>query len=426
MLVAWLPRFLTLPALFVESALEFALRSRFTVLSPFQVISLRYAGRTYQILVLEVEPDGPGVLIVNTDCVVNIEPPLGGGDAAQASAAGPSVGAASAGGRPSPLVLGSSVSGTALLGEPCVFTVLVPDVAALDASDLLLEVTGPAGGAAPRSVGATLSGAPVESREAPAPAVGEPDIYVDVAPNRSPSLLEHRWSWNGAGSNGSVRVADSAPPAAGATSADGSTTVLAAMAAAAPQSRTYYVTIVAYGGAAEFVLSASLVPKAPGSAAVATAAATVAGPSEAICPSCGAVVPAARLDLHAAVCARNNVRCPAAGCGAVLRRGPAAFRDHWHCPECALVMREADGAKHAAIAHVDHACPHGCGTAMRLEPLREHAKVRRRAPMWLSIPGSLCGRALCTERLPPPSRHLSLLWRERTRWQPTSGLRRSA
>jgi len=42
-------------------------------------------------------------------------------------------------------------------------------------------------------------------------------------------------------------------------------------------------------------------------------------------------------------------------------------------------MPEAEGRKHAAIEHCDHACPFACGVALRLAPLRIHVTVGRAA-----------------------------------------------
>lgn len=418
-----------------QSALEFALRSRFTVLSPFQIISLRYAGRTHQVLVLEVAPDGPGVLIVNTDCVVNIDPPLGS-DAPPPPPPATSGGAPGAvgGGRPTPLVLGATASGSALPGLPCTFSVSVPDAAVFEGSDLLVEVSSVAEAppSAAGGAGSTLSGA---APPAASPAAGEPDLYVDAAPNRAPSLLEHRWAWNGTGSTGSVRVSDDPPPrpplpgGAAAAAAPGAATVAAAAAAAAPHPRVYYVSVDAFGGPVSFSLTASLVPKAPPPAATPAplSAAAAADPSSVICPTCGAAVPAARLDMHTAVCARNNVRCPAPGCGAVLRKGPAAFRDHWHCPSCALVLRESEGSKHVAISHTDLPCPHGCGAQMHLEALRAHARVSRKRELRLARSLALtCTRCPgpAADGLPPTPDHVPLLRRLCSRRRAARRLRR--
>jgi len=192
-----------------RAALEFALRSRFTVLSPNQVIAFRYAGKTYQVLVLEVEPVAPGVRIVNTDCVVNIEPPLSGGgagDSVMASNASTSAAAKTSTDRSGQLTLGTQTSGVAAPGQPCVYALKVPDAAVFAENDLLVSVSDPPAASAP-----------------PAGEEGEPDVYVDVAPNRTPSLLEHRWAWNGAGKVGSVRVSDEAAPSAGRQGTVGTT-----------------------------------------------------------------------------------------------------------------------------------------------------------------------------------------------------------
>jgi hypothetical protein len=86
--------------------------------------------------------------------------------------------------------------------------------------------------------------------------------------------------------------------------------------------------------------------------------------------------PTLRYSLLFVLVQRNNVRCTFPGCGAILRKGAAAAKQHWHCPDCGIAMNEADGAKHAALEHSDIQCPNGCGIALRLDPLRTHIEVR--------------------------------------------------
>lgn len=89
------------------------------------------------------------------------------------------------------------------------------------------------------------------------------------------------------------------------------------------------------------------------------------------CSTCGSMVPAARAALHEAYCARNNTKCLI--CDRTLRK---ADRDtHWHCGECAdpsfLATTVAGRDKHLKLFHVDIACP--CGQfAAPLLALQRH------------------------------------------------------
>jgi hypothetical protein len=251
-----------------------------------------------QILVLEVEPSSaPAVLIINTDCVVNIEPPLGGSLTASISTGGDGTGGSATAGSSSKktLALGEVVSGAVLKASPAVYTLKIPTGAVLSESDVLLEVRRPV----EVSAGVALGGSAVAGGSATHGA-GEADVYVDAAPQKAPSLLRHKWKWNGIGSAGAVRVSD-AMPLPGASS-----TVEAAAAAAAP--RTFYVSVTTLSDSeAPFELRASLVPKAAASdsaAPLTTAAHAIAlGPDDVLCGTCNAAVPKARYDMHSAVCA---------------------------------------------------------------------------------------------------------------------------
>jgi hypothetical protein len=83
-------------------------------------------------------------------------------------------------------------------------------------------------------------------------------------------------------------------------------------------------------------------------------------PGKKLCPSCRAQVPEAAFLTHSAMCARNNVRCSHAGCGAILRRGPEAAKQHSHCRHCSNVLPEADIPLHTVLMHDEHPCGHGC------------------------------------------------------------------
>ena len=90
-----------------------------------------------------------------------------------------------------------------------------------------------------------------------------------------------------------------------------------------------------------------------------------------MCDTCGASVPCMSLERHAAFCRKNNQRCPAPGCGVVLRIKDAHL--HVHCPQCDLVSNPEGVAKHTAQWHGRFPCP--CGVEMELGMLLAHRRT---------------------------------------------------
>jgi hypothetical protein len=89
------------------------------------------------------------------------------------------------------------------------------------------------------------------------------------------------------------------------------------------------------------------------------------------CPNCEKMVPAARASLHQAYCSRNNSKCLV--CERTLRKADQAT--HWHCGECTdplfLADTHAGRVKHLALFHSDIEC--GCGAVtLPLLPLQAH------------------------------------------------------
>jgi hypothetical protein len=241
------------------------------------------------------------------DCVVNIEPPLEGADVgATATEGGSSDASASSGVAPGSrlaLTLGDAVTGTAIRGQHTVFTVRCPDSTAFIENDLLIEVK-PQLQSTERDSdvgGVTLGGGAAGSSQPVSPPLGgEADIYVDTAPQKDPSLLKHRWKWNGAGGSGTVRVSEASPV---------SETAATGALPAAPTPRTFYVGVTTISAQpALYVLKASMVPRlsveTPAGVDHAGHADTATrGPDDVLCATCGAAVPRSRYDMHSAVCA---------------------------------------------------------------------------------------------------------------------------
>ena len=120
----------------------------------------------------------------------------------------------------------------------------------------------------------------------------------------------------------------------------------------------------------EFDITARVLPR--DNAGIVPGRTTTAAGTGSICATCSAVVPTTSLSLHAAVCARQNVRCAAPGCGAVLRRGASADA-HRHCDECGCVVSPGvPQRKHSQVRHAVRKCE-DCTFSGPLANLRTHA-----------------------------------------------------
>lgn len=363
-----------------RAALEHALRDGgVTALHAGLVLTVSHEGADYPLIVTRAEPaTAPAVVTIDTDCDVELE---GATTAAVATAAsadgddgdatmttGPSTGASSSSAaRPAddrppaapaaavPLPLGQPVSAAVAAGAYRYFSVRVPPE--------------PAGGDGSSSSSSAQLLPVVELRLQPATApTAELDLYAGIAPLSRPSLARHDAAAD-------VALPD---PAAGRT-------LRVPLPPGAPGQ--VFVGVTAYGGAGggggapqqhPFTLTAAVVWEPQRSAAPTAAAAAAPLPASepeplppgtARCGNCGAAVPTGALTLHSATCARNNVRCAFSGCGALLRRGPAAAAEHTHCDGCGDVMPAGAVAKHKALYHTGLPCPEGCGAP----PLRQAA-----------------------------------------------------
>ena len=185
---------------------------------------------------------------------------------------------------------------------------------------------------------------------------GDPDVFVSQPPYDRPVLTNHTWAATHAGSDRLVITLPANPPAH-------------------PPSNTVHVGVTGYGGPASFTIDAAVAPDTDvdmggggGTGVVLSAAPDGDTPA---CPHCGKAVPAASFDRHTAFCARNNVRCPVAGCGKTIRRGEEDA--HTHCDGCDLISTRADVDKHKKVWHTEVACP--CGLTLRLRQLVRHTRT---------------------------------------------------
>ncbi|KAJ2715117.1 hypothetical protein H4R19_001382 [Coemansia spiralis] len=94
---------------------------------------------------------------------------------------------------------------------------------------------------------------------------------------------------------------------------------------------------------------------------------------ESVCANCGASVPAARLEMHRAVCERHNVKCPS--CTRVFKRGSSDLERHWHCEHCGVAGDCDDCAKHNHFYHTPCAC--ACNPEHSYASLADMAEHRR-------------------------------------------------
>ncbi|KAJ1728885.1 hypothetical protein LPJ61_003802 [Coemansia biformis] len=140
-------------------------------------------------------------------------------------------------------------------------------------------------------------------------------------------------------------------------------------------SNTVYVSVVGFPAACDAtieVLFDAPPPSEQASLSVHTPDSS-SGPDEPVCANCGSSVPAARLEMHRAVCERHNAKCPA--CAHVFKRGSAELERHWHCEQCGAAGEQGDRSKHDYFYHTPHAC--ACDPGHAYASLADVAEHRR-------------------------------------------------
>lgn len=291
------------------------------------IIGLSFGGNTYNIAVVDVKPLRNGhtaVNLIDTDCAVDFLPPLnmGKGGSRQAS-----------------MVVtldGEPVPGSVSRGATATYKFFVGDAAA----------AGVAGGAVV-----------VEAESTD----GDADVYVGPQPlMMHPTPTHHVWAGNTVG-DVAVRVPADDPwfrPGWFSIGVTGFQADAAFTLRVRSETESKRGEEVAAAGTASTEVHEA--PDAEGDKS------KQAGLER--CTNCGDYVPAARITMHTAFCARHNVRCKVEGCGAIVHVSEQA--KHWHCPQCALVMHADHGAKHAALYHTAQACE--CGFEGDMVAMRQH------------------------------------------------------
>ena len=403
-----------------RAALEAALRAGgYVALHAGLVIPVSVEGRTYPLAVTATSPAGAAaVVVIDTDCDVVLE-------GAEADAAGVAAAAAAAE-RAAPLQLGVAAHGrvAAAPGRYAYFSVALGAQAQQQRRLLRVTVTrddaprgggeesegaGGGGSAAARGSGGGREDDQDESEldvyAGWPPHVVKPTLVLHdgasdqrLASRAAPRTLELALGGDGHAPPGDVvyvgvtrTAVAAAPPPSAPPSAAAAVSMMMDVDSGSPPPpppspgggvRADVGSGRADGGAAteRFVITATLVdaPPQPPSPPLQLLPPPPPPPGSAVCDNCRAVVPAASLPLHAAVCGRNHVRCAHPDCGALLRRGPAAAAEHAHCADCGALMPARALRKHAALYHTPMPCPAGCGAGpMRQAQLAAHVRSQQ-------------------------------------------------
>eukprot|EP00038_Savillea_parva_P014851 m.12259 g.12259 ORF g.12259 m.12259 type:complete len:759 (-) comp2925_c0_seq1:98-2374(-) len=328
-----------------RAVLESALGTRYTTLTQGTTIGIDHLGERWEVDVVTLEPDDvPACSILNTDVVVDLQPPLGPD------------------GLPCVIPKGSEAAGK--LPRQSSTSTLVTSVAPelgggaveftlpMDVRDYryLAPFRIPAGTPCTVALHCVSSDHPQADIE----------VYLGEGSGK-PTLEQHYLTCN---RGEYVRSA-----------------VIAVPARDTPHEyrlgvRSYAAPGVSVSGAC--VVAVRITPDQGGDGASdAGAAAPEVQDGKVTCPNCGKTVPAARAALHEAYCSRNNVKCNV--CNRTLRKMDQAT--HWHCDTCTdppfLANTEAGRAKHMALFHTDIPC--GCG-AVSLPLLQLQAHAREECP----------------------------------------------